>query len=48
LTAWDIAKKYEDNFMTYLKALNIQFDAHPRATDYIPQQIAIVQQLEHN
>jgi cysteinyl-tRNA synthetase len=48
LTAWDIAKKYEDNFMTYLKALNIQFDAHPRATDYIPQQIDIVKQLENH
>lgn len=48
LTAWDIAKKYEDNFMSYLKALNIQFDAHPRATDYIQQQIDIVKQLEDN
>lgn len=48
LTAWDIAKKYENNFMEYLKALNIQFDAHPRATDYIQQQIDIVKELESN
>jgi cysteinyl-tRNA synthetase len=32
--------------MLYLKALNIQFDSFPRATDYIQQQIDIVKELE--
>jgi len=45
LSAWDIAKKYEENFKTYLSQLHISFDAHPKATDYIPEQIAIVQTL---
>lgn len=46
LSAWDIAKKYENNFLKYLKDLNIYFDANPRATDYIANQIEIVSMLE--
>lgn len=47
ITARDIAKKYENNFRTYLAALNLHFDEHPRATDYIQEQIDIVQELEN-
>ncbi len=46
VSAWDIARKYENNFMQYLKDLRIQFDAHPRATDYIKEQIDIVKDLQ--
>jgi cysteinyl-tRNA synthetase len=46
LTARDIARKYENNFKQYLQDLRIQFDAHPRATDYIKEQIDIVKELE--
>jgi cysteinyl-tRNA synthetase len=46
LTARDIARKYENNFKQYLQELHIQFDAHPRATDYIKEQIDIVKELE--
>ncbi len=45
LSARDIAKKYEENFKKYLTELHISFDQHPKATDYIPEQIAIVQTL---
>jgi cysteinyl-tRNA synthetase len=45
LSARDIAKKYEENFKKYLSELRISFDQHPKATDYIPEQIAIVQTL---
>lgn len=48
ISAWDIAKKYETNFLKYLKDLNIYFDYNPRATDYIGGQINIVQMLEKN
>ncbi|MBP6085995.1 hypothetical protein KA478_02185 [Patescibacteria group bacterium] len=41
-----MAKKYENNFKTYLEQLRISFDAHPRATEYIPEQIDLVQSLE--
>ncbi len=45
ITAWDIARKYEDNFKKYLAALHVSFDAHPRATEYIKEQIDIVNML---
>ena len=36
LTAWDVAKKYENNFMEYMELLNIETPDHlPRATDHI-------------
>ena len=45
VTAWDIARKYEKNFLQYLHDINVSFDYHPRATDYISEQIAIVKDL---
>lgn len=45
LTAWDIAKKYENNFFQYLSAINVSFDHYPRATQYIAEQIEIVKSL---
>jgi len=47
LTAWDIARKYEQNFKKYLEELNIQpFDVMPRATEHIDQQIELTKKLE--
>lgn len=48
LSARDIAKKYENNFLNYINQLRIHFDHHPKATDYIQEQINIVKQLETN
>ncbi|HMT27204.1 MAG TPA: cysteine--tRNA ligase [Candidatus Absconditabacterales bacterium] len=48
LTAWEIAEKYEKNFHEYLTKLGIHFDEFPKATDYISQQIQIVEELEKN
>jgi cysteinyl-tRNA synthetase len=46
MTVWDIAKKYEERFLRYISQLGIEpFDAMPRATDYIKEQIEIVDQL---
>ncbi len=46
-TAWDIAKFYADYFEKGLERLNIlQPDFLPRATDHIPEQIALIQKLE--
>lgn len=41
----EVAKKYEESFKKYLGQLHIHFDAHPRATDYIREQIDIVRIL---
>ena len=47
-SAWDIAKKYEELFLSDIAELNIdRFDVMPRATDHIAEQIAIVQTLEN-
>ncbi len=46
-TAWDIADYYGNYFIDGLKRLNITQPYHlPKATDHIPEQIAIVQTLE--
>jgi cysteinyl-tRNA synthetase len=46
-TAWEIAKFYTDAFLSDIKALNIlPADVLCRATDYIPEQIALVERLE--
>ncbi|UFX82866.1 cysteine--tRNA ligase [Candidatus Absconditicoccus praedator] len=45
-TAWDIASYYEGVFKDIIKKLHLNFDNFPRATDYIQQQIEIIQQLE--
>lgn len=46
VSAWDIAKKYENNFKHYIAQLHIHFDALPRATDNIHEQIDIIKMLE--
>jgi len=47
ISAWDVAKKYEKIFKDWLQLMNIDdFDVMPRATDNIPEQIALVQSLE--
>ncbi len=45
-TAWDIASKYEKNFMKYMSDLSLNFDFFPRATDNISEQIEIIKDLE--
>jgi cysteinyl-tRNA synthetase len=46
-TAWEVAKKYETEFLEGLKKLNIDlFDVMPRATEHIQQQINLVKTLE--
>lgn len=47
IPAWEVAKKYEEIFLTAMNELNIQtFDVMPRATEHIAEQIALVQRLE--
>lgn len=45
LSARDIAEKYTTNFKTYIHDMYIQFDALPRATNYIKEQIDILRDL---
>lgn len=46
-TAWDIARRYEALFLEGLDALHIQRPTLlPRATEHIPEQIALIQALE--
>lgn len=46
-TAWDIAKGYSDEFVEHVKLLNIvQADVVCKATDHIPEQIAMIEKLE--
>ena len=47
ISAWEVAKKYEEIFLTAMNELNIQtFDVMPKATEHIAEQIALVQHLE--
>ncbi len=47
ITARDVAKKYEKEFRKNMEYLNIEdFDCMPRATEYIQEQIELVQLLE--
>ena len=47
ISARDVAQKYENIFKEGMKALNIDaFDEMPRATENIPEQIALVKTLE--
>ncbi len=47
ISAWEVAKRYEKIFKEGMQALNIdEFDVMPRATDNIPEQIALVKTLE--
>lgn len=46
-SAWEIARQYEAQFVVDEKALNIlKPTAMPKATDNIPEQIAVIQELE--
>lgn len=48
-TAWDIARFYEETFLRDLGRMNVlPFDAYPRATDHIQEQIEMIQKLEKN
>ena len=48
VSARDVAKKYEEIFVNYMKELNIDtFDVMPRATDHIKEQIELLQILEN-
>lgn len=47
MSAWDIAKKYTDEFLQVLDELNIKKpQIMPRATDHIKEQIDLIKQLE--
>lgn len=47
LSAWDVAKKYEEIYLQDLSILGIEaFDVMPRATEHIAEQIAMVVELE--
>lgn len=49
LTAWDLAKKYENEFVENLDKLNIKRPwKMPRATDHIPEQIELIKLIEKN
>jgi cysteinyl-tRNA synthetase len=49
LSAWDLAKKYEAEFVENLKMLNIEMPwKMPRATDHIKEQIELIQKIEAN
>lgn len=46
-TAWDLAAFFTEDFLQSLQKLNIQTPTHVvKATEHIPQQIALVQKLE--
>ncbi|MCD8561602.1 cysteine--tRNA ligase [Candidatus Saccharibacteria bacterium] len=46
-TAWEVAQQYLDSFMAGMKQLNLITPQHmPRATEYIPQQLALVRALQ--
>jgi cysteinyl-tRNA synthetase len=46
-TAWEVAEFYTDDFLECMRLLNmLQPDELPRATAHIPEQIALIQQLE--
>ena len=49
LTVWEIAKKYENEFLENLKELNIEEPwKMPRATDHIQEQIDLIKKIETN
>jgi cysteinyl-tRNA synthetase len=46
-SVWEIARKYESEFLTGLKKLHIdRFDVMPKATEHVTQQIGLIQTLE--
>ncbi len=47
MSAWEVAKKYENTYRNYMSKLNIkEFDYMPRATEHIQEQIDLVKKLE--
>ncbi len=49
ITVWEIAKKYENEFLENLKELNIELPwKMPRATDHINEQIELIKKIEAN
>ncbi|MDD2483345.1 MAG: cysteine--tRNA ligase [Candidatus Shapirobacteria bacterium] len=49
LSVWEIAKKYENEFLENLKELNIKTPwKMPRATDHINEQIELIKKIEAN
>jgi cysteinyl-tRNA synthetase len=49
MTVWEIAKKYENEFLENLKDLNIEMPWRmPRATDHIQEQIDLIKKIEKN
>lgn len=47
VSMWDVAKRYTDEFMAGMQKLNLLEPTHiTKATDFIPEQIALIQQLE--
>ena len=49
MTVWEIAKKYENEFLENLKELNIELPwKMPRATDHIVEQIELIKKIEAN
>lgn len=49
MTVWEIAKKYENEFLENLKELNIELPwKMPRATDHIQEQINLIKKIEEN
>ncbi len=46
-TVWEVAKEFENYFWQSMEAVNVQHpDVSCRATEHIPEQIALVKQLE--
>jgi len=49
MSVWEIAKKYENEFLDNLKELNIEVPwKMPRATDHIQEQIDLIKKIEAN
>jgi cysteinyl-tRNA synthetase len=49
LTVWEIAKKYEEEFVENLRELNIEMPwKMPKATDHIQEQIDLIKKIESN
>ena len=49
MSVWEIAKKYENEFLDNLKELNIEVPwKMPRATDHIQEQIDLIKKIETN
>ena len=49
ISVWEIAKKYENEFLENLKELNIEEPwKMPRATDHVQEQIDLIKKIENN